>query len=776
MKKLSKPLSAMKPCYDVVVVGSGYGGAISASRLSRAGFRVCLLEKGKEFQPGEYPDTLSEAESEMQLNTDGRRAKTNGLYEFHISEDISVFKGCGLGGTSLVNAGVSIVPEDRVLEDPRWPKAIREDPESLRKGYAAAREMLAPAAYPEAAEGYPELAKARAMKRSAEKMGYKFQYAEINVSFQEAVNKAGVPHKRCVNCGDCVTGCNHGAKNTLIMNYLPDAYNHGCEIFCGAGVEYVERSGDDWLVFFYAYDSDREKFGAPPLYVRAQKVILAGGTLGSTEILLRSRERGLPVSPMLGQHFTGNGDALGFSYNCKDDINGIGLGTRWNDTRYGPVGPCITGIIDMRNQPVVTDGLTFEEGSIPAPIASVVNMVMGPLADVSGVRTAGSWLSELAGEAESFLGGPYRGAVHKMQTYLVMTHDDGKGTLSLQNDRLDIRWPDVGKQPIFDKVRQAMLSSSEALGGVFVKNITWNKLFHYDLVTVHPLGGCCMADDASGGVTDDTGNVYSGSEGTATHAGLYVLDGAIVPLPLGTNPLFTISALAERASRLIALGNGHAVDESDLTPADAPGEEPPVAVQFTETMKGFISTAEKADFEKGYAQGKASQSPCVFTLTIQTGDMRTFAGDPMHPGTLSGTVMAPALSERPLMASDGVFNLFVADPGHPDHLKMKYAMQLHTFDGRSYFFEGYKQIQDDKGFDLWQDTTRLFVTVHEGTDAAGPVLAKGIMTIAPHDFEVQMTTLKVLHAPTAWERLGALKQFAGFFGENLLRTYFKKWF
>ncbi|HEY6978101.1 MAG TPA: FAD-binding protein, partial [Chitinophagaceae bacterium] len=166
MRKLSRPITELKPEYDVIVIGSGYGGSIAASRFSRAGLKVCLLEKGKEFQPGDYPDTLAEAEKEMQINADKREAKKNGLYDFHISENITVFKGCGLGGTSLVNANVSIKPEERVFEDQCWPSAIRNDTPSLEEGYERAREMLKPTPYPVNKNGYIELAKSRAMKTS----------------------------------------------------------------------------------------------------------------------------------------------------------------------------------------------------------------------------------------------------------------------------------------------------------------------------------------------------------------------------------------------------------------------------------------------------------------------------------------------------------------------------------------------------------------------------------------------------------------------------------
>src|SRR6476660_6499646 len=164
MRKLSRPITELKPEYDVIVIGSGYGGSIAASRFSRAGLKVCLLEKGKEFQPGDYPDTLAEAEKEMQINADKREAQKNGLYDFHISENITVFKGCGLGGTSLVNANVAIRPEPRVFEDARWPANLRNNMQSLDEGYQRATEMLKPSPYPANSNGYPELEKSKAMK------------------------------------------------------------------------------------------------------------------------------------------------------------------------------------------------------------------------------------------------------------------------------------------------------------------------------------------------------------------------------------------------------------------------------------------------------------------------------------------------------------------------------------------------------------------------------------------------------------------------------------
>lgn len=193
MNRLSTSLDHLKPHYTVVVIGSGYGGAISASRLARAGQSVCLLERGKEFQPGEYPDTLLEAEAEMQVNLPGELGlpgkhlgPSTGLYDFHVNHEVNVFVGCGLGGTSLVNANVSLPPEPRVLQNPVWPAALRADADGLlAKGFSLARDMLKPSPYPAA---FPPLAKLQALEQSAQTFlantpNASFYRPPINVNF-----------------------------------------------------------------------------------------------------------------------------------------------------------------------------------------------------------------------------------------------------------------------------------------------------------------------------------------------------------------------------------------------------------------------------------------------------------------------------------------------------------------------------------------------------------------------------------------------------------------
>ncbi|HEX5416766.1 MAG TPA: GMC family oxidoreductase N-terminal domain-containing protein, partial [Chloroflexota bacterium] len=370
MAGLSSSGANLGDAYEVVVVGSGYGGGIAASRLARAGRQVCLLERGREFPTGEFPRTQDEATREFQVDTSlGVIGSRLGLYDLRVNDDINVFFGCGLGGTSLINANVGLRPELRVFEDPRWPRAIRDDLDrGVAAGYRRAEEMLQPTPYPE--DG-PPLAKLAALEASAKAMGQPFYRPPLYVTFADRVNPVGVAQKACVLCGDCITGCNHGAKNTVVMNYLPDAKNHRAEIFTGVSVRYLERKDGRWLVHYQLLASGAEPLDAPTRVVAAAIVVLAAGTLGSTEILLRSRERGLPLSDQLGERFSGNGDYLAFSYNGASVVNATGFG----DLPLGqipPVGPNIAGIIDLREQPTLRDGLVVEEGVAPGAVSSTL--------------------------------------------------------------------------------------------------------------------------------------------------------------------------------------------------------------------------------------------------------------------------------------------------------------------------------------------------------------------------------------------------------------------
>ena len=771
MTYIATPIDRMSEEYDVVVVGSGYGGAISASRLARAGLKVCLLERGDERQPGDFAEGPLEAMREVQMDMPNRRMGTpNALFDFHVNPDISVLVGCGLGGTSLINANVAIMPDERVWLDPKWPAGIRDDVETrLASGIERAREMLRPVSFP---EHIATPSKLQAMDKSAKHMGAPFFRPPITVSFESGINHVGVEQEGCNSCGNCVGGCNRGSKNTLLMNYLPDAYNHGAEIFTGTSVRRVERKGKRWLVRFELTAGGLKKFGASSMFVAAETVILAAGSLGSTEILLRSREAGLPLSDKLGRSFTGNGDVLGFAYNASQPIHGVGVGSTRPGT--GP-GPCITGLIDLRNTANFEDGMIIEEGVIPSSLAPMLASSLFMASRMVGEHVApgGHYAEEAVREMQALIPGISTGAVANTQTFLVMAHDDSCGHIDLVDDRVRIHWPDCGRQPVFERINAELRRATEALGGTYIKNPSWTDRLGKSLVTVHPLGGCGMSETAEHGVVDDRGRVFAGTSGSEIHRGLYVSDGAVMPRSLGVNPFLTISALAERTAALIAEERGATIAYDLPSRPRTAAEARKVGIEFTETMRGFVATGPdaNADFDVAAKAAKAAGSMLDFTATITSDDLYEMLRNPHHQAHLHGVVTAPALSHEPIRVTHGTFELLVKDPDDARARRMTYRMPLTTEGGRHLYLYGYKLIRDDKGLDLWPDTTTLFVSVHEGTDEFGPRVGKGIVTIHPKDFATQLRTFKITNAGSLVRRLTAATDFGRFFAGALYDTY-----
>lgn len=747
----------MRSRYGVVVVGSGYGGSIAASRLARAGQDVCLLERGKEFRPGEFPDTQFEAAGEMQW--DGPAAHVGprtGLFDFRSNGEMNVLVGCGLGGTSLINANVSLRADPRVFEDPRWPNELRLDGPGLEQGYERATEMLRPVPYP--AER-PAPLKLRALEESALRLNRRFYRPPINVDFTGGVNHVGVEQQACRGCGDCVTGCNFAAKNTTAMNYLADAVNHAAEIYTQVAVRRIERQEGRWLVHFQPLDTGRERFDAPTLFVAADVVVLGAGSLGSTEILLRSRQSGLSASNRLGHGFTGNGDVLGFGYNNDAPVNGIGFGSLHEAEEE--VGPTITGIIDLRDEQVLDEGIVIEDGAVPSALAGMLPSFLAASARVLGHDTdrgARDAAHEARRELLSVVRGARHGAVRNTQVYLVMAHDDGAGRLSLRDDRLRVDWPGVGGLPIFRRIDAWLREATGAHGGTYLKNPLWSRLTGRDLVTVHPLGGCGMAGRAEDGVVDHRGRVFAGSSGDAVHDGLYVVDGAVVPRPLGVNPLLTISALAERACALLAQERGWTIDYAFRpVPVRVP-ELQALGLHFTERMAGSFTSASGVS------------GPMDFTLTIVMDDVERMLSEAAHAGRIVGTVTSPVLSPDPLTATEGEFNLFVQDSERAGTRRMEYRMRLSSEEGRELWFHGFKLVRNDPGFDPWADTTTLFVTVREGS-SDGEVAGEGVLRIEPADFLRQLTTMEVTNARSVVERLRTQARFGRFFAGVLFETY-----
>ena len=788
---LSRPHALMRDRYDVVVVGSGYGGAIAAARLARAGRSVCVLERGRELRAGDFPTTLLGALRQVQVRRGrGRLGRRGGLFDLRPGDDLSVLVGCGLGGTSLINAGVSLRPPDWVFDDERWPEALRGDRgrAELAPWFEEAERMLGARPYPEDGERWPSLPKFRALERSAQgaaralgATGRDAPAAEkvpIAVTFEDGPNAVGLEQRACVLCGDCVTGCNHRAKNTLVENYLPDAVAHGAELYCEAAVQVVEPvegdgDGPRWRVTFEAVGDGRTRFDAPTSFVFADVVVLAAGALGTTEILLRSRERGLAVSPRLGERFTGNGDVLAFSYGIDVPIpplRGIGAGGRPR-TPEAAVGPCITGRIDLTHPPSGgRSGMLVEEGVIPGALRWLMPAAFAVAADIDDGGGPVAFARRLARRLVATGGAvldPTGGPADRTLTYLVMSDDVGDGRLCLDDDAIRVDWPAVGDLPVFDHNALVLQAAAQAAGGEYVPNPLWSPMLRESLVTVHPLGGCVMADSGEHGVVDDRGRVFTG-EGDEVHDGLLVTDGAVIPRPLATNPLLTISALAERAAALLAAERGWTVSTDPTPPLPPHPREGRVGVRFTERMAGWAAASDDGDPHEGARRGEAQGSRIEFVLTVDVDDLPAMLEDPATPARLSGTVVAPVLSPRRLRVVDGTLRLAQEDPSRVDTWLMRYSMQLVADDGRRFRFEGHKELHDRFGFDIWSDTTTLYVTI---SDEEGRPVAAGSMRISPGDFARQLSTFRVSGVDSRWEQTVWAARFAKRFFRSLANVY-----
>jgi cholesterol oxidase len=544
--RLSSPLESLSTRYDVLVVGSGYGGGVAAARLARTGRQVCVLERGRELQPGEYPNDALSLAQEIQIDAGFMRlGPSRALFDLRVYDDINVAVGCALGGTSLINAGLALRPDPRIFENGRWPEELTDRAE-LEPYVQRAEAMLRPAVYP---ESLPALAKFKALEQCAKAMGLPFARLPALVNYTplaNGLNHVGVPQGTCVACGDCLTGCNYAAKNTVLMNYLPEAKRHGAHIFTSIRVNAVTAYAGGWRVRAQTEDGAQRE-------IEAATVVLAAGTLGSTEILLRSRAAGLSLSPALGQRFSGNGDMLALTYNADIPVNAIGFG-KLDPAGREPVGPCSSGIIDARGGRPVDEGMILVDGAAPGAFAKWLPALLSALSATTGEDTdrgLGDAIREKARELESQVAGAYSGAAYRTQICLVVAHDDGAGEILLEGERLNIRWPEVGRQAPFVRADAMMREATRALGGTYIANPIWHELLGRKLVTGHPLGGCAMADDAREGVVNHRGQVFNAESGTRVHTGLYVMDGSIVPTSLGANPLLTITGLAERCCELM---------------------------------------------------------------------------------------------------------------------------------------------------------------------------------------------------------------------------------
>lgn len=596
--KISEPFDpdTIGKHYTVLVIGSGYGAGVAAARLASKDpdRTLAVLERGREFVPGEFPHELRTAKDEMQttLSQNGQRiGSSDALYDMRVGDDVNVLVGCGLGGTSLINANVAIEPDKRIYA--KWPKPFRDNPDELDPYFDRAREMLGSNPYPEGRH----LPKLDAIEKVAKGMKKPFMRPDINVTFKAQANKAGIFQPACNNCGDCVSGCNYGSKNTVQMNYLPYAKANGAALFTGADVQSVTRSKDGKTWEVAVLKTVRDEKIEPPTIITADVVILGAGALGSTEILWKSKSAGLDLSDQLGERFSTNGDVWAFGYNANMpvEIDGkkerapvycVGVGSNVDQHKEplpGPEfhpGPCITGMVDLRDaDKPVEEGLIIEEGVMPGALAAgyatvypMMNALMGDpfrfgdtdqrLQDLKDMST------DLASDPSKIADWAYKGPVSRTVPYLVMSHDASEGQLAMQSGHITVKWPKAGYDTAFLRDAEALRLASDAVQAEYMPNPLWQNPLGDRLVAVHPLGGCSIGDTVKDGVINPDCEVFQSSG--ELHSGLFVVDGAALPRAVGVNPHLTITAVAERAVEALATARGWSINLDDVAADTAP--------------------------------------------------------------------------------------------------------------------------------------------------------------------------------------------------------------
>jgi len=542
---LATPWEQRKNTYDFIIIGSGYGGSITAARLATAKLNpkpsICILERGKEWEPGTFPESAPDV-------IGATRSDLNplGLYELLNYQDISVIKGCGLGGTSLINANVAIIPDPEVFDQFNWPKGITRD--ALLPYYQTAFQVLAANPHPRALQ----LPKVQALNRRAQELGTTAEALNIVVNFTiDGPNAQGVQQKPCVDCGNCVTGCNVRAKNTLYMNYLPIAQKAGATILTQTKVEWLEKlAAGGWRI----HGKHVTTSGSQEFTMDAGDVVLSAGSLNSTEILLRSEMHGLSVSPALGTKFSGNGDFFGLAYNTdyETDVLGYPPAQRPATGDSPEPGPNIVGIVRYSNGVPETERITVEDFSFPSVSVDAAKKIFGAIRGVDTV-TGNEDAQRARNLADLNPLSPTHdpnGALNHSMLYLVMGHDNARGVILFEapltepDGRIRVSWDQAGQQQIFTRMNEELRRHAHALRGSFLENPTFSFFNLKHLITAHPLGGCPMGDDYLEGAVDVYGRLFAGDG--SVHKGLYVTDGSVIPSALGVNPFLTISALTER--------------------------------------------------------------------------------------------------------------------------------------------------------------------------------------------------------------------------------------
>jgi cholesterol oxidase len=611
---------------DVLIVGSGYGGAMALSELAGHGLneqdplRIVVLERGQEYLPGAFPSNRGDIGGHMRFSGHGpktHRGRAEGLFDFRVGADLNVLLANGLGGGSLINAGVMAQPVPEVLKDQRWPAAIRNDP-GFANMFDDVKKDLG------AATSAPFSRRHQVMNAISANQAGGAQAVNITVAARQGQFAFANP---CNLCGDCFTGCNIGAKLSLDLTLLQSAKakhnglkDGALRIVTGATVLRIQpddrnNSNTEWLVsVVHTNEQLRERQGEA-YRLRVKKLILSAGAMGSTELLLKSSQE-FNHSGRFGEFFSSNGDSVALVHDLPADVSPCAVSDDelGHEQRKGE--PTITRCIDLRAQ----HGMVVQDLGVPG----AARQLFEELAFTARTLHEITLFDPREYKGSNVQEDPARlnaSATDRSMLVAIIGRDSADGQLRLRDGLNDsgkggdgaiaVQWPSLKKDTRFDE-RQSVFKGlvSRAYPSAFVlPNLMHRPLpesidkvygdIRGPLTSVHPLGGCAMGDSGATGVVNHRGQLFMGQDAQA-YSTLLVLDGSIVPTSLGINPALTIATLARRAMRLViqewALPDlwpkERAMPKLDLRPIFQPPPQPkpmaPTKIEMTEAMWGLI--------------------------------------------------------------------------------------------------------------------------------------------------------------------------------------------
>jgi cholesterol oxidase len=509
--------------FDVVVIGSGFGGSVAALRLTEKGYKVCVLEAGRRFSDKDFPKTSWRLRRFLFLP----RLGLKGIQRIHVLPDVLVLAGAGVGGGSLVYANTLYKPPASYFEDKQWNQITNWDAE-LSPWYDQASRMLGVAQNPYFSPSD------QAMKQVADQMGvgHTFKLAPLGVYFGDGVGikskdpffgGVGPDRSGCLQCGACMTGCRHNAKNTLPKNYLGLAESAGAKVFPEHTVTRVEQLSDgSWSI------SARKSgawFGGNRRFTAAH-VVVAAGTYNTQKLLHKMKSTGvLPkISDQLGKLSRTNSEALTGSIMPKG-------GTDFSK------GSAITSSFFPDDHTHV-EPVRYGKGS---NFMGLLQTVMTDSANIRDRRK--QWLRQVITKPSLVLKIlDVRQWSERTVVALIMQNVDSAisvtGKRGLFGFRLtsknDSKTPNATYIPAANEVARRIAENNGGIAGGHIGDLI-NAPF-----TAHFVGGCVIGESINTGVIDPYHRVYN-------YPTMHIVDGASVTANLGVNPSLTITAQAERA-------------------------------------------------------------------------------------------------------------------------------------------------------------------------------------------------------------------------------------